>query len=172
MSSPYVPWMETAAKLIGVKEVRGSRNNPMLLRWAQIVGGWTAAYYKRDSIPWCGLFVAYVLIQNAIRPSPEALRAKAWKSNWPAGKAISQPAFGCIIVFTRKGGGHVGFYVSEDKHYYHVLGGNQSDAVNIQKISKKRCIGFMWPKDKAYDKFYHPGRIYKSFSGKVSVNEA
>lgn len=166
------PWMETAQNFIGVKEYRGSADNPLLLRWAQIVGGWTASYYKRDSIPWCGLFVAICLIQNSIKPSPEALRAKAWYSNWPDGKRLKEPAFGCIIVFTRKGGGHVGFYVSEDRNYYHVLGGNQSDAVNIQKISKSRVMGYMWPKDKAFDKFYRPGRIYKSFSGKISYNEA
>lgn len=168
----FPPWMETAQRLIGVKEVRGSRDNPDILRWAQIVGGWTASYYKRDSIPWCGLFVAYVLIQNGIRPSPEALRAKAWKYNWPDGKEIPGPAFGCLVVFTRTGGGHVGFYVSEDANYYHILGGNQSDAVNIQRISKQRAIGFMWPKDPRFDKFYNPGRIRKEFSGRISYDEA
>lgn len=165
------PWMETAKSLIGLKEYSGSRNNPRILNWAKIVGGWTASYYKRDSIPWCGLFVAICLIQNGIIPTPEALRAKAWAS-WKGGKRLKTPCFGCILVFTRKGGGHVGFYVSEDKYYYHVLGGNQSDAVNVKKISKSRHMASVWPKGEQFEKFYKPGRIYKKFNGKVSTNEA
>lgn len=166
------PWIETAKGYIGLREKRGSGNNQKILNWAKIVGGWTADYYKRDSIPWCGLFVAICMIQNGIKPSPEALRAKSWKSNWPMGKRLRSPCFGCILVFTRKGGGHVGFYISEDKHYYHVLGGNQSDMVNITKIAKSRCIGFMWPKESRFDKYLGKKRIYKRFSGKVSYNEA
>lgn len=166
------PWMETAKSYIGLKEYPGNRNNQTILDWAKIVGGWTKDYYKRDSIPWCGLFTAICLIQNSIKPSPEALRAKAWYYNWPDGQKLKEPCFGCILVFSRSGGGHVGFYVSEDKDYFHVLGGNQSDAVNIKKISKSRIVGYMWPKGKQFEKFYNPKRIYKRFDGAVSTNEA
>lgn len=167
---PMPPWMETAKSLIGTKERPGKSNNPVILRWAQLVGGWTASYYKRDSIPWCGLFVGVCMALNGIRPSPEALRAKAWAS-WPGGKKLREPCFGAIMVFTRRGGGHVGFYVSEDNNYYHILGGNQSDAVNVQKISKRRCIAYVWPKGSEFNKFRGSGRIYKRFSGRVSYNE-
>lgn len=165
------PWIETAKSYIGLKEYRGSRNNQTILNWAKIVGGWTASYYKRDSIPWCGLFLAICMIQNSIIPTPEALRAKAW-AKWKGGKRLKSPCYGCILVFTRKGGGHVGFYVSEDKYYFHVLGGNQSDAVNVRKISKKRVMAYVWPRGSRFDKFYNPKRIYKKFDGKVSRNEA
>jgi len=165
------PWMETASQFIGLREKPGAGNNPTILNWAKIVGGWTANYYQRDSIPWCGLFVAICLIQNAIKPPPDALRAKAW-AKWSGGKRLREPCFGCILVFTRRGGGHVGFYVSEDKYYFHVLGGNQSDAVNVKKVSKKRHIASVWPKGKEFEKFYKKGRIYKKISGRVSVNEA
>lgn len=42
--------------------------------------------------------------------------------------------------------GHVGFYVSEDSGTYHILGGNQSNAVTITKVRKGRFLGARWPK--------------------------
>jgi cell wall-associated NlpC family hydrolase len=49
--------------------------------------------------------------------------------------------FGDVLTFRRNGGGHVGIYVGEDDVCYHVLGGNQSNMVNITRIEKKRCAG-------------------------------
>lgn len=78
---------------------------------------------------------------------------------------------GDILVFKRDGGGHVGFYVAEDKDYYHVLGGNQSDSVNITRIAKYRCVGIRrcdW-------KTAQPNAVKKYIveaSGKISTNEA
>ena len=51
-----------------------------------------------------------------------------------------------MLVFERDGGGHVGFYVGEDGTHYHVLGGNQDDAVSIAKIAKSRLVASRWPK--------------------------
>jgi len=165
------PWMETAESFIGLKEYPGRANNAEILRWAELVGGWTKSYYKRDSIPWCGLFVGVCMVLNGIRPSPDALRAKAW-AKWDGGRRLREPAMGCILVFSRRGGGHVGFYVGEDKYYYHVLGGNQSDAVNVKKISKNRIMAYVWPKGKQFEKFLKKGRVYRKFDGKISYNEA
>jgi hypothetical protein len=50
-----------------------------------------------------------------------------------------------VLVFQRPGGGHVGFYVGEDATAYHVLGGNQGDAVTIARIAKARCVARRWP---------------------------
>jgi cell wall-associated NlpC family hydrolase len=48
---------------------------------------------------------------------------------------------GDVLLFSRGSGGHVGIYVGEDEKCYHVLGGNQGDAVSIVRIQKVRCIG-------------------------------
>jgi cell wall-associated NlpC family hydrolase len=45
---------------------------------------------------------------------------------------------GDVLTFTRKSGGHVGIYVGEDDVCYHILGGNQSNMVNITRIAKNR----------------------------------
>lgn len=65
--------------------------------------------------------------------------------------------------------GHVGFAVGQDKDYYHVLGGNQSDQVNITKIAKSRCVGIRWPSDYKGEK--KPLKI-QSLNVTISTNEA
>ncbi|EDR9795743.1 TIGR02594 family protein, partial [Salmonella enterica subsp. enterica serovar Zongo] len=59
---------------------------------------------------------------------------------------LLQPALGCVAVFTREGGGHVGFVVGQnEKGDLMVLGGNQSDAVNIRSFPRSRVSGYRWP---------------------------
>jgi uncharacterized protein (TIGR02594 family) len=76
-----------------------------------------------------------------IAPPPIAVRALAW-STW--GCRLLVPRVGCILTFTRAGGGHVGFYVGEDDTHFHVLGGNQGDAVSITRISRERLSEMRW----------------------------
>jgi hypothetical protein len=74
------------------------------------------------------------------------------------------------MVFSRKGGGHVGFLLSEDADTYHILGGNQSDTVNVARIAKSRFVGARWPK--GYEHLHSPVRIKRTFDGQLSENEA
>lgn len=124
-------------KLYGVVETPGAKNNPEILRWAKEIG--LAHVYKHDSIAWCGLVMAYVAAQAGWDHAPKgnALYARNWAS-W--GDKADKPSLGDVLVFVRKGGGHVGIYVAEDKEAFHVLGGNQSDAVNIKRIAKSRLL--------------------------------
>jgi uncharacterized protein (TIGR02594 family) len=65
------------------------------------------------------------------------LWALSW-SNW--GTNVTEPMLGDILTFRRDGGGHVGIYVGEDKTHYHILGGNQNNAVNVVRIAKTRLV--------------------------------
>ena len=97
-----------------------------------------------------------------------------WARNWANfGRKVEdgQAALGDVLVFSRDGGGHVGFYVGEDAGYFHVLGGNQSDQVNITRIAKSRCIAVRRPKWRTAQ----PAGVVKvqlQASGAVSTNEA
>jgi len=73
--------------------------------------------------------------------------------------------------FSRASGGHVGIYVGEDDKCYHVLGGNQGDAVSIVRIQKVRCIGIRRTKWSVAQP--ENVRVIKLTStGVVSTNEA
>lgn len=161
-----LPWIDTAISLVGTLEAPGAKNNNKIIEWAKKIGGFVASYYKQDSIPWCGLFVGHCLSTNDFKVSQDLLSALSWNKY---GTKLDEPYYGCIIVFKREGGGHVGFAVGQDKTTYHVLGGNQSDSVNVTRVAKNRCVGWRWPDYYMLPKTKLP---YKDFNGKISTNEA
>lgn len=179
MNNPLPPdysWLATvktpeilvqAVRLYGVREKPGPDNSPVIMAWAKELGGVAGNWYTSDDKAWCGLFIA-ICSQRAGFKAPDgfsALRARDW-AKW--GNPISgQPGRGDVLVFERTGGGHVGLYVAEDKTCYHVLGGNQSDMVNVSRIEKSRLLTAR----------RSPGitkavQTFVNAAGKISKNEA
>lgn len=142
MTGIYEPtWMIAARGLIGTKEVVGPKHNSKILGWLAKLGAW----WRDDETPWCGVFVAYILRLEGFSVPKLYMRAKDW-ATWGANLRASHVAPGAVMVFNRAGGGHVGFYVGEDRTRYYVLGGNQGNAVSITPIAKNRCVAIRWPK--------------------------
>lgn len=164
MSLPELPWIAAARKYIGVKETPGPASTPVIVGWLNKLKAW----WSDDSVPWCGVFVANCLREADIMPPKEWMRATEYLSMLVK---LDRPAYGCIVVFTRKGGGHVGFVVGRDKAgNLMVLGGNQGDAVNIKPFARDRVAGFRWP-----SRLPDPGRYnlpVLDSDGKLSENEA
>jgi uncharacterized protein (TIGR02594 family) len=137
-------WYDEARSLIGTKEIAGRNNDPTIMKWAKGLN----IDYDNDDIPWCGLFVGHCI--GATLPEeeipPGLLMARAWRR---FGEQC-QPMRGAVLVFWRgkRDGslGHVGFYHSEDDQSYHVLGGNQNNAVNLARLSKQRLLAARWPR--------------------------
>lgn len=121
-------------KLLGITEIVGNEDNPEILGWADELEIRSA--YQHDSIPWCGLFVGIVAMR-AGKPVP---KNPLWARNWAKWGEPCTPELGCVLVFRRGDGGHVGLYVGEDAEHYYVLGGNQSDRVCITRIKKDRLL--------------------------------
>jgi uncharacterized protein (TIGR02594 family) len=158
-------WMPLARAKLGVREVPGPGNSPVIMRWASALGSKVLGIaYGADSVPWCGLFVAQVVVEAGFKPPPISVRAKAWAS-W--GTPVT-PREGAVLVFEREGGGHVGFYAAENDTAYQVLGGNQGDAVSLAWIAKSRCVAVRWPPGVAVTGV--PIRV--ADKGRLSVNEA
>lgn len=152
-------------KLYGVTEKPGKADSPTIMGW--VTETKIAGYYA-DAVPWCGLYAAVVALR-AGKPIPEG---PLWALNWKKfGVAVFEDAsLGDVLVFKRPGGGHVGFYIAEDATHYHVLGGNQGDAVSIIRIAKSRCVAVRRP---AYKNKPAAVRPYKmAASGAVSTDEA
>ena len=139
MSNPR--WLTVAYRYVGVREVPGPKHNPTIIRWLEKLRAW----WRNDETPWCGVFVAHCM-SEADLPYPKLyMRARAW-ADYGALLRRDRLASGAILVFDRKGGGHVGFYVGEDAGFYYVLGGNQSNAVNVMKLGKSRLVASRWPR--------------------------
>ena len=154
-----------AVELLGVTEVVGKGNNPTIMGWAKEVK--LDSVYTADETPWCGLFMS-ICMSRAGRPY---VKSPLWALSWNQFGVRSEEAMlGDVLTFVRDGGGHVGLYVGEDKTCYHVLGGNQGNAVSIVRIPKARLSQSRRP-----EYINPPLNIRKVFlepNGIVSVNEA
>lgn len=132
---PGPKMLAEALKLYGTAEVQGSKNNPEILHWAELLG--LSRVYNQDETPWCGLFVAYV----ALKAGKPVVKDPLWARNWIKWGEPTAPELGCVLVFSRgTGSGHVGIYVGEDAECFHVLGGNQGDKVCIVRIPRARLL--------------------------------
>jgi uncharacterized protein (TIGR02594 family) len=156
--------MEHAGAILGLHE---RRNKPRLKAWFDKSVSWI----DPREIAWCGAYVATSMRmwQPGIGLPENPLGARQWDSfGWSV-----PPTFGSVLVFWRISieawQGHVGFYWGEDAKAYHVLGGNQSDAVTVTRIAKTRLLDARWPLN-------HPhktSRILLDARGKpLSTNEA
>jgi uncharacterized protein (TIGR02594 family) len=148
-------WLAIARRYLGVREIPGPKADPTILGFARRMGGWVASWYQTDATPWCALY-ANAVLQEAGLPmsakpgSADLLRAKSFLTY---GTVLAEPALGCLLVFDRAGGGHVGFYTGETLKAFRVLGGNTSDEVREAWLSKDRIcrdgsgevIGYRWP---------------------------
>lgn len=134
-------WLRHARTLIGLREIKGAKHESRILAmWKAIKRGGI----KDDETPWCAAFVGSCLEAVGIVSSryESAASYLAW------GQGIAIPRVGCIVVFTRSGGGHVGFVVGKDRNgRLLVLGGNQGDAVSIAAFDLGRVSGYRWPAD-------------------------
>lgn len=141
-------WLQEARRLIGTRELPGAANNPIIMAWGNRLGARVLGIaYGADSVPWCGLFAAWCVHQHGIVPPKIAIRAKAW-AGW--GDALSvtatRPPLGAIAVFTRQGGGHVGFVVAVHRNGdLDILGGNQGNEVNVRRFARSRLTAVRWP---------------------------
>lgn len=170
---PTYAWLERepgpkmlleALKLYGVVEAAGAADSPTIMAWAKETG---VHGYSADSVPWCGLFLSIVALR-AGKPVPAK---PLWALNWSRwGEDGGQPELGDVLVFVRPGGGHVALYVGEDRNAYHVIGGNQSNAVTVARVAKQRL--------KACRQFFAKGKppnvrpVVLQPDGAISRNEA
>ena len=162
MSKPL--WLIEAQRHIGVKEIKGAKHNSFILVWLKSLKAW----WSDDETPWCGVFVAHC-IKKSQCPLPKYwMRAKGWL-DW--GQELSEPCVGCIVVFEREGGGHVGFVVGKNAQgHLMVLGGNQGDAVKVSPFETSRVVGYRWPSQYAKPVDFRLPLL--SSDGKLSKNES
>ena len=134
-----LPWIAEGRQYVGMAEIPGKGHNPTIQNWLRTLKAW----WSDDETPWCGTFVAHCC-RTANRYIPKDwFRALAWAD---AGERLTAPAYGCIAVFSRTGGGHVGFVVGRDRAgNLMILGGNQGNKVSIAKFSKDRVVAYVWP---------------------------
>lgn len=128
-------WLVEARKYLGVREIPGVNHHPRIVSWWKAI---KRAGIKTDEVPWCAAFVGAMLENVGLRSS----RYESAKSYLTWGTGLSAPVTGCIVVFPH----HVGFLVGVDSFgRLLILGGNQSDEVNIRAFQRERVAAYRWP---------------------------
>lgn len=132
-------WLSAARRYIGLREKKGAEHSPEIVQfWKDIKRGGI----KDDETPWCAAFVGAMLERSGVKSS----RFESARSYLQWGQSLTRPTLGCIVVFSREGGGHVGFAVGTDSAgNLLVLGGNQGDAVNVKAFPVSRVTGYRYP---------------------------
>lgn len=137
--------METikiALKEYGAKEIAGIFHSAEILKYFKQAGFKSV---KDDETAWCAAFVNWVLLK-AGRQTTNSLMARSFLK-W--GAETSAPGLGDVAVFWRISPtsiyGHVGFFIRETNNIVYVLGGNQSDMVNITGYPKAQLLAYRTP---------------------------
>lgn len=132
-------WMIHGLRELGTAEVPGDGDNPRILEYHQA----TMLKATADSVPWCAAFTNWCLAQARITGTKSALARSflAW------GVSVHS-RYGVVVVLkrgTQPLQGHVGFLVDEDGDACWLLGGNQSNRVNIQPYPRDHILGYRMP---------------------------
>lgn len=130
-----------AMKEWGQTEISGRAYNKRIGEYLRAIG-----LEENDETAWCGAFM-YFIAQgcNVERPSIGiAPSAKSWLR---VGTPVAAPMFGDVVVLHRGDSstwmGHVGLYIApcaKDKIW--VLGGNQSNSVNVEAFDQSKVAGY------------------------------
>jgi len=121
----------------GVSEIPGAANNERIVGYHES----TSIGRSDDEVPWCSSFVNWCC-EAAGYVGTDSPAARSWLK-W--GRPVAEPYEGCIVVLKRGTSswqGHVGFFVKENERSIWVLGGNQSNQVNISRYSKSKVLGY------------------------------
>jgi uncharacterized protein (TIGR02594 family) len=142
MSVP--PYLEIAEDEIGVREYRGDKHNPRILRYhsSTTLGDWGRS---RDEVPWCSSFINWCVTRAGLEGTNNAL-ARSWM-DW--GIPVDVPMLGDIVVLRRRkrghdrltgsrGGYHCGIFIRASRGRLRLLGGNQRNTVRYSWYSKSR----------------------------------
>ena len=134
-------WLSAAWAELGVREVKGSKNEARVLAYYREAGHGEVG---NDEVPWCAAFMGAMLKRGGCEGSG-SLMARSYLK-W--GVALTEAELGAVAVLSRGSDpalGHVGFVIGATKGKVFLLGGNQSDSVNISAFDARKVLGFRWP---------------------------
>jgi uncharacterized protein (TIGR02594 family) len=157
------PWLDLAIRKKGLHEGRDFADLSRFLK----SDGRTLGDPRTN--PWCGDFVE-TCIAVAL-PGETIVTNPYLAQNWRRFGVKTKPTLGAVLVFWRGSRtstkGHVGFAVGESSSRFYVLGGNQSNSINVAPISKSRLLAARWPATVA-----NPETKLPTFTGgQLSINE-
>ena len=132
--------LSLARRYLGVKEIIGKGNHPLISWWLSL-----CAYGMEapDEIAWCSAYVNGIAWELSL-PRSKSAAARSWlKVGTPVVLEDALPGFDVVVLERGNDGvsGHVGFYVSHNDKVVRLVGGNQSNAVTEQDFERVKVLG-------------------------------
>lgn len=136
-------WMVEAEKHKGIKEIGTSNSSPIIDSWVMVLSNSKVVPAWLKGQAWCGTFVAHCLKKAGVKYPKYWYRALDYLNY---GTKLSKPAYGCVAIKSRVGGGHVCFVMGRDKKTGKLvcLGGNQSNSVCYALYNESDFEQFRW----------------------------
>lgn len=129
---------ELAKAEVGTVEWKNG-DNPKVVGYFRDAGH---AYIKDDETAWCAAFVGAMLRRAGFESSGKLTARSYLEWGEPVDRRAARE--GDICIFTRSNStwqGHVAFFVKDNGDTISVLGGNQSNAVNVRPYAANRLLG-------------------------------
>ncbi|MCL1037988.1 TIGR02594 family protein [Shewanella submarina] len=147
MDSIQLTAFDLATRFTGIKEIEGFDDNPQIMAMLKLDNSWP----ENDEVPWCSAFTNYIAWLLRL-PRSKSLRARSWlKVGIPIPADEAEVGFDVVILKRGKGAqpgpdvikapGHVGFFAGFDGNDVLMLGGNQSDEVNVGRYPASKLLG-------------------------------
>lgn len=131
--------LKYALDAYGTKAIAGATHAPEIVKYFAEIGH---SWVRDDETAWCAAFVNWCLKKAGLAQTGK-LNARSFLTY---GTPTKTPEVGDLVVLwrIRKDGpfGHVGFYIKQTHDRVYVLGGNQSNAVNITAYDKTYLLEY------------------------------
>lgn len=148
------PWMAEMHRKMGLHEVRDNAALTAWLKIGQFLG-------NPAQLPWCGDAVESVIAKTL--PSEPLPSNPFFAQSWASfGQDVKVPKVGSIgVIRWSPTSGHVGIVAGIDGNTVYLLGGNQSNAINVSGFPRSKFIAFRWPRT-------YPVKSYPPLKGKAT----
>ncbi|AFC22889.1 peptidoglycan-binding lysin domain protein [Saprospira grandis str. Lewin] len=140
-------WISKAEGYKGKAETaKMVKDDPFVKMLFQELGTYDEWAHKQTvkTANWCAAFVSHCLKKSG-QPALSYYDGGRAKKYLDYGRKIDKPAYGAIVVFSRSGGGHVGFVAGQTDSHILTLGGNQGNKVCIKAYPKSKVQGYVVP---------------------------
>jgi uncharacterized protein (TIGR02594 family) len=146
-----VTLVSLATRYIGVKELSGNKDHPLIQWWMSLSG---YGFEVHDEVPWCSGFINGLAWELDL-PRSKSAASRSWLRVGYDLVTLDQAVSGWDIIVLRKpdgpgpeiinAPGHVGIFMGTSDESgvktVHLLGGNQSNQVGIGKFPASLVIG-------------------------------
>lgn len=140
---------DLAMRHVGIREFSGDKDHPLVQWWLSLCG---YDLDTHDEVPWCSAFVnGMAWLLNL--PRTKSAAARSWLALGTPIISLTDCRAAYDVVILKRGGGdqpgpdvlqaqgHVGFFAGFQGGNLLILGGNQSNGVQIDSFPRERLLG-------------------------------